>query len=139
MAHQKSNDQERRDRPQDAGLSGSELQRSQSGGGSGEYGGNRDQQQGENPSTRSYGTTDNKQQNRGQSQTGYGSGQEGGEGQSRGESFDEPQGGGRGVSEWDNQQGVSGEGNQQGETSEFGEDQRAHQDQGQSDIERDEP
>lgn len=56
------------------------------------------------------------------------------QGQSRGERFDEQQGGGSGDSEWDRQQGVS-QSRQAGD--DLQQDQREHQDRGQSEIEKD--
>jgi hypothetical protein len=129
------------------GMSGRNLQDSQSGGESGEFGGNRDQAQsagqaggGPRPSdlsnaggssgTGGYGSSQNvvNQQDQ-QAQAGQsglvGSGREGpvSEGQSRGERFDEEQGGGRGPDS------VSPD------DDEIARDQQAHQDRGQSEAE----
>lgn len=135
------------------GLSGSELQQSQSGGGSGGFGGNRDQRQGGGEASSSdmdapggsggiggYGKDQQSQSHQGQQ------GQSGAAPdplQSRGERFDEEQGGGRSAdtisgdarpagadatSEWDQQQGVRGG----GDSSDFQRDQEEHQDRGQS-------
>ena len=149
----------------DGGLSGRDLQQSQSGGGSGEFGGNMNQSQAEpvgggtTASDRSsaggssgsggYGKSQNVTlQREGQPAQGSQSGLAGGDlseggrsedgseigrapsGQSRGERFDEEQGGGRGVL-FDGSGGVS----------EFAEGQADHQDRGQSeaaDFEREE-
>jgi hypothetical protein len=133
-------------------LTGSELQRSQSGGESGEYGGNMNQvrqsgQQGGgagaadmtnaggSSGTGGYGSSQNvvnhqDQQPNAGAQGGLagadlrqGGGSSGG--QSRGERFDEEQGGGRGADE------VS----PSADELEFAEDQRDHQDRGQADAE----
>lgn len=105
------------DRDGEDGMSGSDLQQSQSGGGSGEYGNREpqqgsgqqggglsssdDQQAGGSSGTGGYGNDQNSQNldqqadqsglGGGAQQADYGSG-----GQSRGEKFDEEQGGGRG-------------------------------------------
>lgn len=138
----------------DEGRSGSELQASQSGG-SGEFGGNRAQPQaqpegggatasdmsqaGGSSGTGGYGTSQNVVNQRDQqpaqgSPSGLAEGDvsesASGSGQSRGERYDEEQGGGRGV-DFDGQSGVS----------EFADDQAAHQERGQgeaSDFEREE-
>ncbi|HWH17275.1 MAG TPA: hypothetical protein VNT77_02925 [Allosphingosinicella sp.] len=134
------------------GLSGSELQQSQAGSGSGQFGGNRDQRQGGearasdmdqaggSSGTGGYGKAQNQQNHQGQ-QVGYGNSSDGS--QSRGERFDEEQGGGRSTdtisteaqqagpdatSEWDQQQGVRGG----SDTDDFQRDQQEHQDRGQS-------
>jgi hypothetical protein len=145
---------------QDEGRTGSDLQSSQSGGGSGQFGGNRAQQQaqpqgggatasdmsqaGGSSGTGGYGSSQDVVNQRDQQpDQGSPSGQAEGDpqasaaspaqqmsGQSRGERFDEEQGGGRGVM-FDGTGGVS----------EFAEDQQAHQDRGQgeaADFERDE-
>jgi hypothetical protein len=142
----------------DEGLTGSELQASQSGGASGEFGGNREQQQGQpegggatasdlsqaggSSGTGGYGSSQNVVNQRDQQPAqGSQSGLAGGDlstgggggaatGQSRGERFDEEQGGGRGVL-FEAETG----------SAEFAEDQAAHQDRGQSeaaDFEREE-
>jgi hypothetical protein len=138
------------------GLSGRDLQESQSGGDSGEFGGNQAQQQQDDPAgggvtasdmsnaggssgTGGYGSSQNVVNQRdGQPNQGAQSGLAGGDlragggssddqqqasGQSRGERFDEEQGGGRGVM-FDGTGGVS----------EFADDQQAHQDRGQSEA-----
>ena len=131
------------------GMSGRDLQGSQSGGGSGEFGENRAQQQaqpegggatasdmsqaGGSSGTGGYGSSQNVVNQRDQQPAqGSQSGLAGGDlragggsssGQSRGERFDEEQGGGRGV-EFDGSGGVSA----------FAEDQAAHQDRGQSEA-----
>ncbi|HZG10138.1 MAG TPA: hypothetical protein VEZ70_14275 [Allosphingosinicella sp.] len=145
---------------QDEGRTGSDLQSSQSGGGSGKFGGNRAQQQaqpqgggatqsdmsqaGGSSGTGGYSSSQNVVNQRDQQDAqgspsglaegdaGAGGGSGGGQmsGQSRGERFDEEQGGGRGVM-FDGSGGVS----------EMAEDQQSHQDRGQSeavDFERDE-
>ena len=124
-------DQNQRDDRQ-GGLSGSELQQSQSGGGSGQFGGNRNQMQGSDVSmsdmeqdggssgSGGYGDAQNQQNHQGQQQQGG----QAGSGGSRGTAFDEQQGGGRGVEDLTDQQ--------QGGGSEFERDQQAHQDRGQS-------
>jgi hypothetical protein len=73
------------------GLSGRDLQESQSGGESGRFGGNMEQQQGDGSSgTSGYGNSlDTQSQHEGGGGPGSG-------GLSRGEAFDEQQGGGRG-------------------------------------------
>ena len=153
-------------------MSGRDLQESQSGGDSGDFGGNRYQQQ-ENGEPRGesdpspvsnargssgsggYGDMQNQANHQGQGegqaglvgadlrQGGGSSDGQGSGGQSRGERFDEEQGGGRGGSslfEGGGDQGssalISGEGDE-GPTSEFERDQREHQDRGQSEIGRD--
>ncbi|HEX8214522.1 MAG TPA: hypothetical protein VF582_03510 [Allosphingosinicella sp.] len=96
---------------QSGGVSGSGLQESQSGGGSGEFGGNREQQQGGqrmggapdeadldsaggSSGTGGYGSAQNQENHQGQQgQASYGNSGEAA--QSRGERFDEMQGGGR--------------------------------------------
>ena len=129
---------------------GAELQDSQSGGGSGLFGGNRNQegqatgQQGGGPSeadlsqaggssgTGGYGSSQNVANHQGQGQPE--AGQAGGDyaqgghahGQSRGERWDEEQGGGRAAADLD-QVETAGRG-----PSEFAVDQAAHQDRGQS-------
>jgi hypothetical protein len=134
----------------DRGLSGSELQQSQSGGGSGEFGGNRNQTQpgrpmgggptdsdnssaGGSSGTGGYGNSQNVANHQGQ-QPGGPSSLAGGDlansgrkatGQSRGEKFDEAQGGGRGP------ESVSTD----APTDELGQDQQDHQDRGQSSVE----
>ena len=92
------------------GTSGSGLQDSQSGGGSGDFGGNMDQRQGGaalgggageadfdqaggSSGTGGYGNAQNQQNHQGQGQSGAGARDPN---QSRGERFDELQGGGRG-------------------------------------------
>ena len=122
------NQNDRRDRQ--GGLSGSELQQSQSGGGSGQFGGNRNQtqggdvtrsdmeQDGGSSGTGGYGDAQNQQNQQEQQQQ---AGQTG-SGASRGAAFDEQQGGGRGVPT-DQQQGGS---------DDVEIDQQAHQDRGQS-------
>ncbi len=146
---------------QGEGRTGSDLQSSQSGGGSGEFGGNRAQQQaqpegggatasdmsqaGGSSGTGGYGSSQNVVNARDQQPAqgspsgqaegdpaagGGADGQQRASGQSRGERFDEEQGGGRGVM-FDGSGGVSA----------FAEDQQAHQDRGQSEaaeFERDE-
>jgi hypothetical protein len=133
----------------DQGRSGRDLQESQAGGGSGEFGGNRAQPQaqpegggatasdmsqvGGSSGTGGYGSSQNVVNQRDQqpaqgSPSGLAEGDASdsgrpGSGQSRGERYDEEQGGGRGVS-FDGESGVS----------EFAEDQAAHQDRGQSDA-----
>jgi hypothetical protein len=129
------------------GMTGRDLQDSQSGGGSGEFGGNMEQGQragqaggGPRPSdlsnaggssgTGGYGSSQNvvNQQDQ-QAQAGQsglaGSDREGpvSEGQSRGERFDEEQGGGR------DPESVSRD------DDEIAQDQQAHQDRGQSEAE----
>ncbi len=137
------------------GLSGRDLQGSQSGGDSGEFGGNQNQVQQADPAgggvtagdmsnaggssgTGGYGSSQNvvnqrdQQPNQG-SQAGLaggdlraGGGSSDGQqnsGQSRGERFDEEQGGGRGVM-FDGSGGVG----------DFADDQSAHQDRGQSEA-----
>ena len=140
-----------------ANLSGRDLQESQSGGGSGEFGGNMNQGQaqpvgggatasddssaGGSSGTGGYGKAQNVSlQREGQPEQGSPSSLAEGErraddraadgqidgapsGQSRGERFDEAQGGGRGVM-FDGSGGVSV----------FAEDQAAHQDRGQSEA-----
>ena len=138
------------------GLSGRDLQNSQSGGESGEFGGNMDQQQKADPAgggvtagdmsnaggssgTGGYGSSQNVVNQRdGQPNQGSQAGLAGNDlragggssdeqqlrsGQSRGERFDEEQGGGRGVM-FDGSGGVS----------DFADDQQAHQDRGQGDA-----
>lgn len=126
------------------GLSGSEVQQSQAGGGSGEFGGNRDQQQsgqaghggqqmggganqsdfaqaGGSSGTGGYGNAQNQENHQGQDGlASYGTNPE--QVQSRGERFDEQQGGGRGADS------VSG-------SDDLQQDQQEHQDRGQSAIE----
>ena len=149
------------------GMSGRDLQESQSGGGSGDFGGNRYQQQetgeprGESEpapvsnatgssGSGGYGDMQNQQNHQGQGEgqaglVGSDLRQSGGssQGQSRGERFDEEQGGGRGGSplfEGGEDQGSSGLiSGEAGDqaTSEFERDQREHQDRGQSEIGRD--
>ena len=128
-------------------LGGRDLRQSQSGGGSGDYGGNREQQQragqaggGATPSdlsnaggssgTGGYGNAQNQANRQGQqAQAGQpglagGTSSPGAEtGQSRGERFDEEQGGGRGP------ESVSPD------DDEIAADQQAHQDRGQSEAE----
>ena len=139
-------------------LSGRDLQSSQSGGGSGEFGGNMNQTQAEpvgggttasdrsnaggSSGTGGYGNSQNVTLQRdGQPAQGSQSGLAGGDlseggrteessevghapsGQSRGERFDEEQGGGRGVM-FDGSSSVT----------EFADDQASHQDRGQSDA-----
>ncbi|WP_167737443.1 hypothetical protein [Sphingomonas parva] len=143
----------------DTGMSGRDLQQSQSGGGSGEFGGNMNQAQAEpvgggttasdrsnaggSSGTGGYGQSQNvTMQREGQPAQGSQSGLAGGDlseggrsedsseigrapsGQSRGERFDEEQGGGRGVM-FDGSSSVS----------EFADDQAEHQDRGQSEAE----
>ena len=133
----------------DEGRAGRDLQSSQSGGGSGEFGGNRAQRQGQpeddltasdmspaggSGGTGGYGSSQDVVNQRDQqpaqgSQSGLARGDldQGGRsatGQSRGERFDEEQGGGRGVT-------FEGEGG----SAEFARDQADHQDRGQSEAE----
>ena len=130
------------------GLSGRELQESQSGGESGEFGGNMQQQQaggmvgggpgasdassaGGSSGTGGYGKAQNVQfhQGQGDSPPGLAGGApRGTSGQSRGEAYDEQQGGGRSVDT------VSQLGD--GEADDFQIDQQEHQDRGQSEAER---
>ena len=148
----------------DRKMSGRDLQESQSGGDSGEFRGNRYQQQrtgeprGEaeetpvsnaagSPGSGGYGDMQNQQNHQGQGQGQPGlvgselrRGGGSSEGLSRGERFDEAQGGGRGGSpffEGGEDRGspglVQGEG-EDAATSEFERDQREHQDRGQSEI-----
>lgn len=134
------------------GMKGSDLQQSQSGGGSGQYGGNQFQRQGGGSAddgtsgssgSGGYGAMQNQQNQQGQAE-----GQQGGagsaEGQSRGEAYDEAQGGGRGpgsVSSADGDNGLSSfvkEGSPPSAgADEIERDQQAHQDRGQSAIARD--
>jgi hypothetical protein len=132
----------------DEGRTGRDLQSSQSGGGSGEFGGNRAQQQaqpeddltasdmsqaGGSGGTGGYGSSQDVVNQRAQqpaqgSRPGLADGDvdpsgRSATGQSRGERFDEEQGGGRGVM-------LEGEAG----SAEFAEDQAAHQDRGQSDA-----
>ena len=132
----------------DQGRTSRDLQDSQSGGGSGEFGGNRLQRQGQpqddltqsdmsqaggSGGTGGYGSSQNVVNQRDQqpaqgSQSGLAGGDldEGGRsatGQSRGERFDEEQGGGRGVMF----EGETG-------SAEFARDQADHQDRGQSEA-----
>jgi hypothetical protein len=106
------------------GLSGRDLQESQSGGESGQFGGNMEQQQGDGSSgTSGYGNSlDTQGQHQGGSAPGRG-------GLSRGEAFDEQQGGGRGADS------VSDSG-EEGSADDLELDQQAHQDRGQSEAER---
>lgn len=142
------------------GISGSELQESQSGGGSGEFGGNRDQQQsgqaghggqqmgggvtqadlnqaGGSSGTGGYGNAQNQQNHQGQqSQAAYGNSSDAQ--QSRGERFDELQGGGRGTDTVSRQDGNRNDGADpqlDAAADELLSDQQAHQDRGQSNIE----
>lgn len=134
--------------PEDA-MTGSALQDSQSGGETGEFGGNRDQQQsgqaahggqqlgggatsadfdqaGGSSGTGGYGNAQNQMNHQGQqSQAAYGNSEDAQ--QSRGEAFDEQQGGGRGP------EAIA----PPGEISEFQQDQQQHQDRGQSAVEDD--
>ncbi|MDB5693948.1 MAG: hypothetical protein JWO81_3011 [Alphaproteobacteria bacterium] len=131
------------------GMSGRDLQQSQSSGGSGRFGGNMEQDQkagqaggGPGPSdtssaggssgTGGYGRSENVVQHQGQQarpgQASLAGGDasaedSGSDNLSRGERFDEEQGGGRGP------ESVSQD------DDEIAEDQRAHQDRGQSDVE----
>jgi hypothetical protein len=129
------------------GMTGRDLQDSQSGGGSGEFGGNREQGQsagqaggGPRPSdlsnaggssgTGGYGSSQNVVNQQDQQAQAEQSGLAGSdrerpvsEGQSRGERFDEEQGGGRGMDS------VSAD------DDEIARDQQAHQDRGQSEAE----
>jgi hypothetical protein len=126
------------------GLGGRDLQQSQSGGDSGVFGGNMAQQQragqagggpgpgdagiGGSSGTGGYGSSQEvDRQDRQAGQPGLageaGDGGGGADGQSRGERFDEEQGGGRGPER------VSAD------DEEIAEDQRAHQDRGQSEAE----
>lgn len=154
------------------GMTGTDLQQSQSGGGSGEFGGNQFQRQGGggvsggdvgtggSSGSGGYGDMQNQQnqQGQGEGQSGLAGGdlrQGGGssEGQSRGERYDEAQGGGRGpgsVSSAQGEDGISSFAKEGGNgapgtegdgapaaDSAFERDQQAHQDRGQSAIERD--
>jgi hypothetical protein len=131
------------------GLSGRDLQASQSGGESGEFGGNRAQSQaggivGGGPSasdlgsaggssgTGGYGRSQNaaNHQGQGEGQAGLAGGgaQQGDHHQSRGEAFDEQQGGGRDMAS------VSRDDDQAG-ADDPQLDQQAHQDRGQSEAE----
>jgi hypothetical protein len=134
----------------DRGSSGRDLQESQAGGESGEFGGTMAQQQaqgivGGGPSpgdlgapggssgTGGYGSAQNAANHQGQreSQAGLAGGgqlQQGDAGQSRGEAFDEQQGGGR------SSDSISLDGDEAG-TEDFQLDQQAHQDRGQSEAE----
>jgi hypothetical protein len=132
------------------GRSGAELQGSQSGGGSGQFGGNRNQegqasgQQGGGPSdadlshaggssgSGGYGSSQNVANHQGQGEVqpglaGSALAQGGGHahGQSRGERWDEEQGGGRAAADLDQEE--TGQG-----PSELAVDQAAHQDRGQT-------
>ena len=136
---------------QDQGRTSSDLQQSQSGGGSGEFGGNQDQVQrsgqqgggadaadmsnaGGSSGTGGYGSSQDVANHQGQqphggSQSGLagadlrqGGGSSGG--QSRGERFDEEQGGGRGADD------IS----PSADEIEFAQDQHDHQDRGQADA-----
>ena len=130
------------------GQAGRDLQESQSGGESGEFGGNMQQQQaagmvgggpgagdaspaGGSSGTGGYGKSQNAQlhQGQGSSPPGLAGGAPHGHGGlSRGEAYDEQQGGGRGA---DSVSGEDGDG-----ADDFLVDQRAHQDRGQSEAER---
>jgi hypothetical protein len=145
------------------GMSGSELQESQSGGESGEFGGNRAQQQsgqggiggqqlgggaeapdmgagGGSSGTGGYGNAQNQANHQGQ-QGGAGQAAYGNSG--RGAAFDEAQGGGRGVDDISRSAderygGSSGEFDEEDgnpAADEFLRDQQAHQDRGQSEAE----
>ena len=131
------------------GSSGSELQQSQSGGDSGRFGGNRDQQQsgqaghggqqmgggaiesdfaqaGGSSGTGGYGNAQNQENHQGQGGlASYGTHDPQ---QSRGERFDEQQGGGR-------SDDALGSAQELGDADEFQRDQQAHQDRGQSEAE----
>jgi hypothetical protein len=100
------------------GMSGRDLQESQSGGGSGRFGGNMEQDQRAGQAGGGPGPSDTSNAGGDASPGGSGS-----DGQSRGERFDEEQGGGR------SPESVSPD------DDEIAEDQRAHQDRGQSDVE----
>ncbi|HEY0111970.1 MAG TPA: hypothetical protein VGB59_02330 [Allosphingosinicella sp.] len=132
------------------GLSGQGLQQSQSGGDSGEFGGNREQAQqqgqqgggasaadmdqaGGSSGSGGYGNMQNQQNHQGQQSQGQSDFGGGSEGQSRGERFDEAQGGGRGADSSGREAGSQSR--LEAEADEFLQDQQAHQDRGQSDIE----
>jgi hypothetical protein len=133
-------------------MTGSELQQSQSGGGSGRFGGNMDEMQrsgqagggadpadvsnaGGSSGTGGYGSSQNVvnhqgQQQKGGTQSGLAGGdlpQASGEGTSRGERYDEEANGGRGVEDL----------SPSSDELEFAEDQREHQDRGQSEADDD--
>ena len=130
------------------GLSGRDLQESQSGGESGEFGGNMQQQQaggmvgggpgasdassaGGSSGTGGYGNSQNVQFHQGQGSAPpglAGGAPHGHSGLSRGEAFDEQQGGGRGADT------VSPGGD--GGADDFLIDQQEHQDRGQSEAEQ---
>ncbi|HEY0043633.1 MAG TPA: hypothetical protein VGB62_03695 [Allosphingosinicella sp.] len=136
-----------------SGMTSSDLQSSQAGGESGEFGGNMYQAPGNQPvgggaseadisqaggssGTGGYGNAQNQANHQGQGavQSGLAGGDlsegGGGSGQSRGERFDDEQGGGRGpgtMARWDE--------NGAGDSSDFKKDQQAHQDRGQSEVE----
>ena len=135
-----------------SGMSGSDLQQSQSGGGSGDYGGNRDQAQrsgqqgggarsadmsnaGGSSGTGGYGSSQDvvnhqDQQRKGGADGGLAGGDRppaSGQGVSRGERYDEEANGGRGAED------VS----PSSDELEFAEDKRDHQDRGQSEAEED--
>lgn len=136
-------------RTQEDAMTGSALQNSQSGGETGEFGGNRDQQQsgqaahggqqvgggataadfdqtGGSSGTGGYGNAQNQSNHQGQqSQAAYGNSDDAE--QSRGEVFDERQGGGRATEALP----------PSAKTSEFQQDQQKHQDRGQSSVEDD--
>lgn len=131
------------------GMSGRDLQQSQSGGDSGRFGGNREQQQGGGQASGGPGQSDISNAGGSSGTGGYGSSQDvvnrqdqqaqagqaglagsdavrnggGATAQSRGERFDEAQGGGRGPDS------VSRD------DDEIAADERVHQDRGQSDVE----
>ncbi|MDT9601003.1 hypothetical protein [Sphingosinicella rhizophila] len=128
-----------------SGISGSDSHQSESVGGSASLGGNRERQQDGNSGGR---YDQNRENHQGQQQddkvglAGDTSRSGGSDGQSRGERYDEMQGGGRGGSALAEGQGSiqdgrrnqdrSGSEQQQSGASEFEQDQREHQDRGQS-------
>jgi hypothetical protein len=134
-----------------AGLSGSDLQDSQSGGASGEFSGNRDERQsdalgggagaadmdqaGGSSGTGGYGNAQNQQNHQGQQGNARGTDPS----QSRGERFDEMQGGGRGVESLSGDDGdPAADPALDAAADELLADQQAHQDRGQSAAEEEE-
>ena len=134
------------------GVSGSELQSTQSGGASGEFGGNREQQQsarqmgggaaeadldtgGGSSGAGGYGNAQNQQNHQGQQgQASYGNSGEAT--QSRGERFDEMQGGGRAADSVGGEDDA-GERQQSLAADQFLEDRQANQDPRNSNVEED--
>ena len=113
---------------------GRDLQQSQSGGDSGEFGGNRQQQQSAQSVTGGYGNAQNQANHQGQQRDPH-TARSGEEQGGRGAMFDEAQGGGRSDVET-SRSDAEDEGDEA--VNDLAIDQREHQDRGQSDVEREE-